>query len=84
MNTYTIITKRIRNITLQEEMLSEVTGTLEELVESFQYMLALGNSRNEKVELRPQTIKKLVSNVQRAYSSIKEPVVGTKTKVSLQ
>lgn len=45
---------------------TEVTGTLEYLIDYFGYTLESGNSYSSKVSLKPKTAKSLVANLNRA------------------
>ena len=59
----------------------EITGTLEYLTDYFSYTLLIGKSHNAKINLKPKTIKSLVSNLQRSFE-IKESSCYERTFIS--
>ena len=74
--TYTIIkTRKGRE--------SEISGTLEELQEYFDYTFEVGHSWNSKIIRKPKTIKSFISNLQKSYEE-KEGACFERTFVELK
>lgn len=61
MKTYTI--SKIHNGNVHQ-----TSGTLEELIEYFGYTLECGHSWNHKLQLKPKTIKSLVSTLNKCVA----------------
>ena len=62
---------------------SEISGTLEELQEYFDYTFEVGCSWNSKIIRKPKTIKSFISNLQKSYEE-KEGACFERTFVGLK
>ena len=56
-----------------KEQVSQLNGTLDELLIQFKYDLKLGKSRDSKIEKCPKTFKELVKNLNTAYEVLGVP-----------
>lgn len=64
--TYTVIISRM-HFGDRPTDISEVSGTLEELVNYFGYTLQVGHSWNNRISQQPKTVKSLISALNRSY-----------------
>ena len=62
--TYTVKVTTIRSY--GEDRVSEVKGTLEELIRYFGYTLEIGHSYNSRINTHPKTIRGFLSAIQKA------------------
>ena len=66
----------------RDDQVFEREGTLDELTDMFGYTLEIGHSWNPKIQRRPQTIRRFVSDLQKSYGE-KEGACYDRTSVEL-
>jgi hypothetical protein len=67
---------------IRKGRISIIEGTLDYLTQYFSYTLLIGNSYNKKINLKPSTIKSLISNLEKSLD-IQEGACYERTLINL-